>query len=154
MSRPLLEYRLLKSMGGYEPIFHYPDIELGQILARRECEFFVKEGVTYRQTSSAKEGDLFLIYVDKYEEEPVTDPLFPPQGLLLEIRELNPRKNHPILKQETYVDHLDILSVIGSVYTYIDGREYERDSAEIDEDRSVYILYVKATGETLKEETQ
>jgi hypothetical protein len=154
MTRPLLEYRLLKGMNGYEPIFHYPDIELEQILARRECEFFVKEGVTYRQLSSAKEGNLFLIYVEIYEEEPVTDPLFPPPGLKLEIRELNPRKNHPILKQETYEDHLDILSVIGSVYTYIDQTEYERDSAEIDEDRSVYILYVKSTGEMLEEEAQ
>ncbi|MCA1054908.1 hypothetical protein LCM10_07900 [Rossellomorea aquimaris] len=154
MTRPILEYRLLKGMNGFEPIFHYPDIELGQILARRECEFFVKEGITYKQRSSAKEGNLFLIYVDTYEEEPVTDPLFPPPGLLLEIRELDQRKNHPILKQETYEDHLDILSVIGSVYIYIDGHEYERDSAEIDEDRSVYILYVKATGETLKEEAR
>jgi hypothetical protein len=154
MTRPLLEYRLLKGLNSFEPIFHYPDIELEQILARRECEFFVKDGVTYKQISSAKEGSLFLIYVEIYEEEPVTDPLFPPQGLMLEIRDLDSRGNHPILKQEKYEDHLDVLSMIGSVYTYIDGAEYERDSAEIDEDRSVYILYVKATGEKLEEEAK
>ncbi|WRP06611.1 hypothetical protein U9J35_22640 [Rossellomorea aquimaris] len=154
MKQPVLEYRLRKGNETYEAIYHYPDIELEQILARRECEFFVKEGVTYRQLSSAIEGNRFILYVEIYEEEPVTDPLFPPERLVLEIRELNPRNNHPILKIEHHDYHLDILSVIGSVYYYIDGAEWERDSAEIDEDRYVYILYVKATGYKLEEESQ
>ncbi|MGM0752805.1 MAG: hypothetical protein ACQET6_12840 [Bacillota bacterium] len=154
MKQPVLEYRLRKGNDTYEAIYHYPDIELEQILARRECEFFVKEGVTYRQLSSAIEGNRFILYVEVYEEEPVKDPLFPPEGLILEIRELNSRSNHPILKVEHHDYHLDILSVIGSVYYYIDGVEWERDSAEIDEDRYVYILYVKATGYKLEEERQ
>ncbi|MFI8687860.1 hypothetical protein [Rossellomorea sp. NPDC077527] len=152
MKEPLLEYRLRKGNDSYEPIYHYPDIELEQILARRECEFFVKEGVTYRQLSSSIEGNIFVIYVETFEEEPLKDPLFPPERLVLEIRELNHRKNNPILKIEHHDYHLDILSVIGSVYYYIDGVEWERDSAEIDEDRYVYILYVKATGYKLEEE--
>jgi hypothetical protein len=154
MKQPVLEYRLRKGNDTYEAIYHYPDIELEQILARRECEFFVKEGVTYRQLSSAIEGNQFILYVEMYEEEPVKDPLFPPKGLVLEIRELNSRSNHPILKIEHHDYHLDILSVIGSVYYYIEGVEWERDSAEIDEDRYVYILYVKATGYKLEEERQ
>ncbi|OXS60841.1 hypothetical protein B0G93_107122 [Bacillus sp. V-88] len=152
MKAPILEYRLRKGNDTFEAIYHYRDIELEQILARRECEFFVKEGITYRQLSSAIEGDLFIIYVETYEEEPLNDPLFPPEGLVLEIRELNQRKNNPILKIEHHDYHLDILSVIGSVYYYIDEVEWERDSAEIDEDRYVYILYVKATGYKLEEE--
>jgi hypothetical protein len=43
---------------------------------------------------------------------------------------------------------LDVLSYIGTVYTYYNGWEWERDSAEIDEDRSVYSLYVTKTGVT------
>ncbi|NMH70751.1 hypothetical protein HF072_18400 [Bacillus sp. RO3] len=152
MKEPILEYRLRKGNNTFEAIYHYPEIELEQILTRRECEFFVKEGVTYRQLSSAIEGNRFILYVELYEEEPLKDPLFPPEGLILEIRELNPRKQNPILKIEHHDDHLDILSVIGSVYYYIDGNEWERDSAEIDEDRYVYILYVKATGYKLEEE--
>ncbi|UXH42964.1 hypothetical protein N5C46_14845 [Rossellomorea vietnamensis] len=152
MEAPILEYRLRKGNDTFEAIYHYQDIELEQILARRECEFFVKEGVTYRQLSSAIEGNLFIIYVETYEEEPLKDPLFPPERLVLEIRELNQRKNNPILKIEHHDYHLDILSVIGSVYYYIDGVEWERDSAEIDEDRYVYILYVKTTGYKLEEE--
>ena len=152
MKEPILEYRLRKGNDTFEAIYHYRNIELEQILARRECEFFVKEGVTYRQLSSAIEGNQFIIYVEIYEEEPLKDPLFPPERLVLEIRELNQRKNNPILKIEHHDHHLDILSVIGSVYYYIDGAEWERDSAEIDEDRYVYIVYVKATGYKLEEE--
>ena len=154
MKQPILEYRVRKGSNHYEPIFHYPNIELEQILTRRECEFFVKNGVTYRQLSSAKENELFIIYVEVFEEEPPVDPLLPSEGLLLEIRELNSRKNHPILKTESYDFHLDILSVIGSVYYYINGVEWERDSAEIDEDRFVYIMYVNATGYELEEGKQ
>ncbi len=152
MKEPILEYRLRKGNDTFEAIYHYPNIELEQILARRECEFFVKEGVTYRQLSSAIEGNQFILYVEVYEEEPLKDPLFPPEGLILEIRELNLRNNNPVLKIEHHDHHLDILSVIGSIYYYIDGAEWERDSAEIDEDRYVYIVYVKATGYKLEEE--
>ena len=58
-----LEYRLLKPDDTFVSIYHYQSIELEQILARRECEFFVKEGVTYKQTSSAVEDDIHIVYV-------------------------------------------------------------------------------------------
>ncbi|MED3825265.1 glutathionylspermidine synthase family protein [Priestia flexa] len=43
----LLEYRLLKLNETYTSIYHYESIELEQVLARRECEFFVKEVLPY-----------------------------------------------------------------------------------------------------------
>ena len=66
-----LEYRLKKGKDEFVPIYHYPDIDLEQILARRECEFFVKEGITYKQLSSAIEDHLFVIYLEVYEEDPL-----------------------------------------------------------------------------------
>lgn len=65
-----LEYRLLKPDDTFVSIYHYQSIELKQILARRECEFFVKEGVTYKQTSSAVEDDIHIIYVKEHEHGP------------------------------------------------------------------------------------
>ena len=53
-----------------------------------------------------------------------------------------------------YVDrHLDALAMLGSQYLYVAGKEYERDSAETDEDRGVYVIYVTPTGYTLEEST-
>ena len=70
-------------------------------------------------------------------------------GIKLEIRELNALKEYPLITSEMMTTHLDVLSVIGSVYTYIQDKEWERDSAEIDEDRKVYVLYVTSTGYTM-----
>ncbi|WP_071393627.1 hypothetical protein [Bacillus tuaregi] len=142
----VLEYRLRKGNDQFVPIYHYPEIELEQILARRECEFFVKDGITYKQLSSAIEENLFIIYVEIYEEGPVDAAILTEDGILLEVRELNSLKGYPLLTSEYLTDHLDVLSTLGSVYTYHQQQEWERDSAEIDEDRKAYVLYVTATG--------
>lgn len=142
----VLEYRLKKGANQFVPIYYYSDIDLGQILARRECEFFVKGGITYKQLSSAVENQLFVIYVEVYEEGPIEVEQHKLNAVTLEIRELDVRKSHPLIATVSFDNHLDVLSIIGSVYTYCDGKEWERDSAEIDEDRKVYVLYTTATG--------
>lgn len=142
----MLEYRLQRNSDKFEPIFYYSHIDLPQILARRECEFFIKEGKTFKQLSSAIEGKLFVIYVELYEEAPIEMEKDIHTGIKLEYRELNASNNHPLITFEYMKNHLDILSIVGSIYTYIEEEEWERDSAEIDEDRGVYVLYVKSTG--------
>jgi hypothetical protein len=144
--KAVLEYRLQKGKEDYVSIYHYPEIELEQILTRRECEFFVKEGVTYKQLSSAIEGNLFIIYLEIYEESPIEKERPSQPGIRLEIRELNHINGHPLITSDYLTNHMDVLSMIGSVYTYDQGKEWERDSAEIDEDRQVYVLYVTPTG--------
>lgn len=142
-----LEYRLYKGNNSSEPLFHYEQIDLQQVLARRSCDFYVKEGIVYKQTSSAIEGDWHVIYVTKEEEGEMEKEEFNINDTLqLEMRELNGRANHPILKKIEFDHHIDILSHIGSDYHYIDGMEWEKDSAEIDEDRRVYVLYLIKTG--------
>ncbi|MFL0472125.1 hypothetical protein ACH0CI_09085 [Priestia sp. 179-F W1.4 NHS] len=143
-----LEYRLLKPDDTFVSIYHYQSIELEQILARRECEFFVKEGITYKQTSSAVEDDIHIIYVKEHEHGPKEQAEGDHRKITLEVRELNSLQGHPILFASSFYTHLDVLSYIGTVYTYYNGLEWERDSAEIDEDRSVYSLYVTKTGVT------
>ncbi|MBA2872403.1 hypothetical protein HNQ85_002712 [Anoxybacillus calidus] len=140
-----LEYRLLLDHEKYELLYFYENIDLEQIITRRECEFFVKEGVTYRQLSSALENDTFAIYVEKYEQGEKEDEVNG-HGLLLEVRELNSEKNHPIITTLELHSHLEIMAYIGSSFTYFHGKEWLRDCAEIDEDRKLYVLYVTATG--------
>lgn len=147
----ILEYRLRKSHDHFVPIYHYPEIELEQILARRECEFFVKDGITYKQLSSAIEDNLFIIYVEIYEEGPPEPAVLIQDGILLEVRELNAIKDHPLITSDYLTSHLDVLSTIGSVYIYHQQKEWERDSAEIDEDRKAFVLYVTPTGYSITE---
>jgi hypothetical protein len=140
-----LEYRLLLDDERYELLYFYENIDLEQIITRRECEFFVKEGVTYRQLSSALENDTFAIYVEKYEQGEKEDEVNG-HGLLLEVRELNAEKNHPVITTLELHSHLEVMVYIGNSFTYFQGKEWLRDCAEIDEDRKLYVLYVTATG--------
>ncbi|MGM9924377.1 MAG: hypothetical protein ACI35R_09035 [Bacillus sp. (in: firmicutes)] len=145
--RLVLEYRLWKGNEEYIPLYHYDYIDIEQIITRRECEFFVKEGVTYKQISSAIEKNIYVIYVEIYEEgqkEPVRGGI--DGSITLEIRELNTLKGHPLLETRYMDSHIEVLSVIGSTFIFINNLECERDSAEIDEDRNVYVLYVQPTG--------
>ncbi len=56
-------------------------------MARRECEFFIKEGITYKQLSSGLEENVFVIYVEIYEEDPIEEPDTSGERIKLEIRE-------------------------------------------------------------------
>ena len=143
----VLEYRLWEGNEQYTPLYYYENIDLEQILARRECEFFVKNGVTYKQVSSALEGNICIIYVEIFEEGPIESIyLSSHNDITLEIRELNVLKNHPLVKTLQFERHIDILTVIGSALTFVDEKEWLRDSAELDEDRMVYVLYGTPTG--------
>ncbi|HWO76755.1 MAG TPA: hypothetical protein VNM69_12770 [Bacillus sp. (in: firmicutes)] len=147
MKSLFLEYREILGENEFTALYHYKNIELEQILARRECEFFVKEGVTYKQDSSAIEEDKHIIYVKKYNEEPKEkEDISAKDSIKLEIRELKSVNFHPVLESKYFTNHLDVLSYIGTIYIYLNGIEWERDSAEIDEDRLCYVLYVTKTG--------
>lgn len=148
----VLEYRLWKGNEQFTPLYYYEHIELEQILARRECEFFVKNGVTYKQVSSAIEEDIYVIYVEIFEEEPSDSiTIVKKEDLVLEIRELNVLRNHPVVKTLHFQRHLDVLSIIGSTFIYVNQQEWLRDSAELDEDRMLYVLYSTPTDYEWKE---
>ncbi len=148
----ILEYRLWKGNEQFTPLYYYEHIELEQIIARRECEFYVKNGVTYKQVSSAIEGDICVIYVEIYEEGPIeTETYSNDESMRVEIRELNSLKNHPLVKTLRFSTHMEILHMIGSTFIFVDEDEWLRDSAEIDEDRMVYVFYGTPTGIQWKE---
>ncbi len=109
MNSIVLEYRLYKNELSFEPLHHYTSLGLDEVLARRECEFFVKDGMTYKQRSSALEGDqYFLIYVDRYTEGPMDK--HETSDIKVEIRTLDDRFDNPLL-EAYYVDrHLDALA--------------------------------------------
>ena len=65
-------------------------------MARRECEFFIKEGITYKQLSSGLEENVFVIYVEIYEEDPIEEPDTSGERIKLEIRELERTKGSSI----------------------------------------------------------
>lgn len=142
---PRLEYRLVED--GFPGLFHYTDISKEEIGVRFSCDYFIKNQVVYEKTSTALEDDLFVIYVERSATE-IPHPFHLTEGalgsVLLEIREVNDDlEDYPIIKVLEIPDLLTLLLYLQSNYINLNHREWEKTSAEIDEDRFVYVLYVK-----------
>ncbi|AHF06223.1 hypothetical protein [Desulfitobacterium metallireducens] len=148
-----LEYRLLDEENGFPALYGYEQIQKEEIIARCLCDYFIKEGIVYELTSSAKEESLQVIYVKKVEDKP--HPQTPGQikgmgFILLELREFQEEADsYPIMKTLEFGNMQDLLLYAVSLYINFQDSEWEKTSFEIDEDREIFCLYLK---QSVKEE--
>lgn len=148
-----LEYRLLDEEKGFPALYGYEQVQKEEIIARCLCDYFIKEGIVYELTSSAKEEFLQVIYVKKVEDNP--HPQTPGQingmgYILLELREFQEEaESYPVMKTLEFGNMQDLLLYAVSHYINFQGSEWESTSFEIDEDRQVFSLYLK---KSVKEE--
>ena len=142
-----LEYRLLQEEQGFPVLYQYERISRDEIALRFACDYFVKERIIYEKTSCAVETNAYVIYVKEAEEEQIVDNA--PysrytRGIVLEVREYKEESMHyPVVRMHTCRDHEEVLLYMMSDYVYIEGQEWERTSAEIDEDRDVCVYYAR-----------
>ncbi|MDQ0230775.1 hypothetical protein [Metabacillus malikii] len=142
-----LEYRLNDPVNHYPALFHYEFSNPTEIFCRRLCEFFVKNEKVYVKTSSSYEHDFYVIYVNVDDEETSFANAETYSHVTLEIRDYKEYSESPLLYTYDLYSHEEALSYIGSDYLMLNNTEYEKISAEIDEDRSTYVVYVtKTTG--------
>ncbi|MGM7682385.1 hypothetical protein ACSVDA_09550 [Cytobacillus sp. Hm23] len=146
----VLEIRLNDRYKDYPALYHYKDIDREQIFVRRECEYYVKDGIVYEQVSSALEDDRFVLYVNKIGDDTIDPNTRVRENLCVEVREYRRIGEQKLLKIYDCRDHMDVLGYIGNTFIYIEGKEYKRSSVEADEDRQTYILYVNDTGTVLE----
>jgi hypothetical protein len=65
--------------------------------------------------------------------------------ITLEIRLFHENKYSPLLYTDDLKIHEDVFDLIGNDFLQIGRNEYKVIVAEIDEDRSTYVLYVEET---------
>jgi hypothetical protein len=145
-----LEYRLFDEAQEFPVIYYYDQIDKLEILMRFHCLYFVKEGAVYEQTSSAVEGGTYVIYVQPSQEE--SDPWSGVQavttwpGIRVELREYQDgAKVHLLQHAFDYPQVEDALLHVASDYFNWNEREWQKMSAEVDEDRHVYVYYAQPT---------
>ncbi|MBB6443914.1 hypothetical protein [Bacillus benzoevorans] len=140
----ILEYRLNDETKNYPAIYQYMDLNKTEIYCRRRCDYFIKEGIIYRKTSSLMEDNRFVIYVEEDTEEELFyhAPIY--KQITLEIR-FQHEEDSPLLYTYDLNSHEEAFDFIGNEFLQIGRNEYEVTAAEIDEDRSTYVLYVKET---------
>jgi hypothetical protein len=145
-----LEYRLLDEARGYPVIFYYNQIDKDEISLRFACDYLVKGHVVYEKTSCAVEPGCYVIYVKHSTEEQAVDYVNTAAkrwgSIQIELREYKEGTNkYPLIQTYYFKDDDDALLYLQSDYLMHNGREWEKTSAEVDEDRQLYIIYAQQT---------
>ena len=141
-----LEYRLNDENKHFPAIYHYNQIDLNEIFCRRMCDYWIKDRKIFRKTSCSREKDSFVIYVEEDADEELFDHAEKYEHITLEIRLYNEEEESPLLFTYDFMDHQEVLEWLGNDFIQLNEFEYEKITAEIDEDRSSYVLYVHLTG--------
>lgn len=146
-----LEYRLLDEANGYPVLFYYDRIDKEEVSLRFACDYLVKGHVVYENTSCAIEQGTYVIYVRHSTEETAVDYAERPSvrwgSIQIEMREYRENTRlYPLVHTFSFKDDDDALLHLQSDYLYLNGREWEKTSAEVDEDRQVYIFYARPAG--------
>jgi hypothetical protein len=141
-----LEYRLLDEANGYPVLFYYDRIGKDEVSLRFACDYLVKGHVVYEKTSCAVEPGCYVIYVKRSTEEQAVDYEKTEAArwgsIQIELREYRDGVSvYPLVHTYYFKDDDDALLHLQSDYLYVDGREWEKTSTEVDEDRRVYVFY-------------
>lgn len=143
-----LEYRLLDDSRGYPVLYAYDMIDKDEISLRFTCDYFVKDRLVYEKMSCALELPTYVIYVKHATDEHVVDSrvLSAPRwgGIRIEVREYRNNSDHyPLVHTFDFPDDDDALLHLQSDFLYLYGREWQKTSTEVDEDRKVYVFYAQ-----------
>ncbi|RNB70264.1 hypothetical protein [Brevibacillus panacihumi] len=143
-----LEYRLLDEAKGYPLLFYYDPIDKDEISLRFACDYLVKGHVVYEKTSCAIEPGCYVIYVKHSTEEQAVDYTHTAvrrwDSIQMELREFSAEATvYPLVHTYYFKDDDDALLHLQSDYLIHQGREWEKTSTEVDEDRHLYIYYAQ-----------
>lgn len=142
-----LEYRLFDQANEFPVLYFYENIPKNEVLMRFTCDYFVKEMTVYEKTSCAVEADAHVIYVRVADDEHagLNESLQSMrQGIVMEVREFSEEASrYPVVHVYQFTDGHDALLHLYSNFLYLNGEEWEKTSAEVDEDRKVYVIYAQ-----------
>jgi len=148
---PRFEYRLNDKTQDYPFLYYYENMNDIEAAMRFVCDYFVKDGKTWLKTSSAVEAAQFVLYVEKVEEDDAEQGNAKQAALTgriaVEMREY--RENafeYPLIHQFAFDSQVQALAYLLADTMMLSGQEWEKTSAEIDEDRQAYVYYCRKTG--------
>ncbi len=143
-----LTYFIHDGKDGYEPLYEYTSSSVGidEFYARQLCTYFVIKGSQYELVSNEMNGeDEILVLEDRGRNNSVIDEKnYRGLGIHVEFRRHLESENYKLLSTVPCQTHLDVIRYLLKDVTDIpEIGQMEVTSTEIDEDRGVYVLYVK-----------
>ena len=115
-------------------------------------DYLVKDQHVYEKMSCALEIGTYVIYVRRAEDEQVLDSqlVFAPdwEGIRMEVRHFREGTAHyPVVHTFHFHSDEDALLHLQCDFLFIDGQEWQKTSAEVDENRRVYVIYAQPAEE-------
>ncbi|MCP8970807.1 RNA helicase [Ectobacillus ponti] len=146
-----LTYYVLRADASYQPIYTYPagSIDPDEIYARQLCDYLVIQDRQYQLVSNEMEKQEEVLVVEDLGPAVRTDAEpFYKDGVHIEFREYQAPSQTPLLYAlvcNPYKrPHWEAVRYLLKDYVDIPAVGLrKRDSAEIDEDRRCYVIYVE-----------
>lgn len=147
-----LTYYIDKGNGHYEPFYEYTILNVGkdEFYARQLCTYFIMRGTQYELTSNEMNGEEDILVLKEIGRNLLGEKeiSFRGKGLHIEFRSPEERENFRLLASISCDTHFDVLRFLLKDVVDVPGIGQKCvTSTEIDEDRGVYVLYVKDLGE-------
>lgn len=142
-----LTYYIKRGSQNYEEFYHYSEDKINEdeIYARQLCEFFTKDGKEYELNSNEMiEDSEVLVLIEKGESRPfLHEKNYNGLGIHLEFRLYRKKGEMQLLSVKKLQNHWEVIRyLLKDVVDVPEHGQMLRGSAEIDEDRQVYVLYV------------
>ncbi|WP_458413383.1 RNA helicase [Schinkia sp. CFF1] len=147
-----LTYYIDKGNGEYDPFYEYtvPTVGIDELYARQLCTYFIMKGQQYQLISNELDGgeDIVVIREIGRNARVLDEKVFHGKGLNIEIRRYREDENYKLLCIIPCQTHFDIIRYLTKDVINVTGLGQKQvTSTEIDEDRGVYVLYIKDLGE-------
>ncbi|WP_397536652.1 RNA helicase [Rummeliibacillus pycnus] len=143
-----LTYYIDKGNDYYERFYEYniPNVGIDEFYARQLCTYFIIRGTQYKLTSNEMDGENDILVIKEIGRNlPGEDEKsFRGEGIHIEFRSPHERENYRLFSRISSISHFDALRFLLKDVVDVPGIGQKLvTSTEIDEDRGVYVIYVK-----------
>lgn len=143
-----LTYFIDRGNNDYEPFVEYklPIVGEDELYARQLCTYFIIRGRQYQLLSNEMKGDEEILVLTELgaNESSLDEKFYHDRGLNIEFRCHRAEENYRLITGIQCMTHFEVIRYLLKDVVDIPGfGQYFTTSTEIDEDRSVYVVYVK-----------
>jgi hypothetical protein len=143
-----LTYFIDRGNDEYESFYEYtvPNVGEDELYARQLCTYLILNGNQYQLISNEMQGnEEILVIHDLGPNEKLPDELlYQGQGLHVEFRRFRKEEQYRLISRIPCHTHFDVIRYLLKDVIDIPGLgQFFTTSTELDEDRGVYVLYVK-----------
>lgn len=127
------------------------NVGIDEFYARQLCTYFIMRGTQYELLSNEMDGDSEVLVIKEVGRNlsGENEVSFRGRGIHIEFRSPNERENYRLFSRIPCETHFEVIRYLLKDVVDVPNRgQMLVTSTEIDEDRGVYVIYVKALEES------